>query len=128
MKEHVLCLDGHVSLFALTVQGHVHVIKYPGWFNPDWEHIMRRKWSHDSTQLLVYWRDDDHQRMHIACLSKDALAEREVRSGFLESMAWPWQILAGCITSMHSVCIRSWLGNTTATHLYSLNASDALPS
>ena len=71
--------DGHVCLFTLTLQEPVHVIEYPGWYTPDYHHIMRHKWSPDSRQLMVYWRNGTHRHMSIACMSINALAERQVR-------------------------------------------------
>lgn len=67
----------------MSLQEPVHVLKYPTWFSgaldtPPYHHQMYDSWSHDSTQLLVSWMDDDRRQMFAACLSRDALAEREV--------------------------------------------------
>ena len=74
------CLNGHVCLFSLTAQEPIHVIDCPSWFGSDLSYcsIMRYKWSPNSKLLMVYWRDDMHMELQIACLSQDALAERQV--------------------------------------------------
>ena len=81
--NNVTAVDGHVSLFSVASHAPVHVVSYPDLPNPELYDMLRYKWSPDSRQLVICWRDDDHSRLDLACLSQHVLAERQV--GHLQS-------------------------------------------
>ena len=75
------CTDGYLCMFALALQEPIHVIRHPDCFRydvPMWYDVMCHKWSHDSRQLMVYWRGHSGMKVFVACLSKDAQATRQV--------------------------------------------------
>ena len=88
------CEGGHVCFFTLAQQEPVHIVDYPAWFNTVvFCNQMRYEWSPDSRQLMVWWRNDEHDSLAVACLSKYALAEREVRQLLLPLHDHAWSLL-----------------------------------
>ena len=73
-------VDGHVCLFSIASHAPVYVVGYPDSWDPKiyGRLALRYKWSSDSKHLMICWRGGDHSRMDLACVSKDALAERQV--------------------------------------------------
>ena len=75
----IISVDGHVCLFSVALHAPVQVVSYPDLPKPDKYDMLRYKWSPDSKHLMVYWRGGGPPHLDLACLSKDVLAERQVR-------------------------------------------------